>query len=361
MERNDALEAAIRSNRDDPAPYLVYADWLQSRGNPLGELIVLQHAGKDASAIVAGLALPEHDLAVYEWRWGLLRGVTLANARDHMAEDFDAAAVARQVFAHPACAALERLHTGVLRWDYNHVDVPAVIAEAGRHVWAASLVTLRLGDLEDVDMAHHVIGDVGAAITASFPGLRELILHSGDQSWRGEGETFAFGGLALPALRALVIETCAMTGARLDQLRGAKLPVLDKLVLWFGSRRHDADYALEEIEPTVARFPTVTRLGLCNSEDADELAAIVAGWPIAKQLVALDLSMGTMSDDGARALAAVAAAFPKLAELNVGENHLTDEGIDALRAAYPFVSADDQKEDDLSIPGEVYRYVSVHE
>ena len=42
---NPELEAAILAAApDDPAPCLVYADWLESQGDPRGELISLQHA-----------------------------------------------------------------------------------------------------------------------------------------------------------------------------------------------------------------------------------------------------------------------------------------------------------------------------
>jgi uncharacterized protein (TIGR02996 family) len=40
---NEELEAAILEAIDDPQPYLIYADWLQSRGDPRGELIAMQH------------------------------------------------------------------------------------------------------------------------------------------------------------------------------------------------------------------------------------------------------------------------------------------------------------------------------
>src|SRR5471030_1894955 len=39
--RNPALEAAIRTDREHDACYLVYADWLLSQGQKLGEEIVL--------------------------------------------------------------------------------------------------------------------------------------------------------------------------------------------------------------------------------------------------------------------------------------------------------------------------------
>src|SRR5512143_1029906 len=39
-----ALEASIVADPADPAAYAVYADWLQRRGDPRGELIALQLA-----------------------------------------------------------------------------------------------------------------------------------------------------------------------------------------------------------------------------------------------------------------------------------------------------------------------------
>src|SRR4051812_31229918 len=41
---NEDLEATILANPDDDAPYLVYADWLQSHGDPRGELMAVQVA-----------------------------------------------------------------------------------------------------------------------------------------------------------------------------------------------------------------------------------------------------------------------------------------------------------------------------
>src|SRR5688572_23115268 len=48
--RNPDLEAAIAASPLDREPYSVFADWLQQQGDPRGELISLQLAGKDAEA-----------------------------------------------------------------------------------------------------------------------------------------------------------------------------------------------------------------------------------------------------------------------------------------------------------------------
>jgi uncharacterized protein (TIGR02996 family) len=42
VARNRALEAAIAADPSATAPYLVYGDWLEERGDPRGELIAIQ-------------------------------------------------------------------------------------------------------------------------------------------------------------------------------------------------------------------------------------------------------------------------------------------------------------------------------
>jgi uncharacterized protein (TIGR02996 family) len=366
--RNAELERTIRSAPDNAAAYLVYADWLQTQGDPLGELIVLQHADRDServAALTAQLAPP--DAVQVDWRWGMWRRLRLANHDgDWMDEKFDALAIARDAFARTTCCALRELHVGVLRWDFDHVDIPAVLVEAAKHPWAATLAVLHLGDLHDVDvdMAHYVIGDVGAAITAAFPALEKLVLHSGDQGWRGEGETFGIGGLTLPRLRELVIETCALSKQRLAHVLGAELPALERLELWFGSEDQGADVELEDLHGLLAGdvHPRVRDLGLRNAELANEIAAALPGSPIAARLERLDLSMGTLTDAGARVLAAGATQLGALTGLVVDDNFLEKDGIDALRAAFGSrVSTNVQKEVDDSIPGEQHYFVSVGE
>lgn len=363
--RNPTLEAAIRANREDPGPYQVYADWLQQQGSPLGELIVLAQANKkkQADKIIGGLGLPATSVATYGWRHGMLQWVRFEN-EDWTNNNFDPGVVARNVFAQPACAALEEIRIGVLRWDFNNVDVPAVLAEARPHAWARDLVRLHLGDVDrNIDMAHHMIGDVGKPISKTFPGLRTLVLHSSAQTWRGGKETFGLSGLDLPELRELVIETCSMSKARLAHVLAAKLPKLEKLELWFGSENYDCDANVKGLTKLLAGavFPKLRHLGLCNAEFQNDIAVAVSVSKVAAQLESLDLSMGTMTETGADALIARAKSFPKLKALKLDKNFLAPATIRAVKKAFPFATAADQKQPDDSIEGETHYYVSVAE
>lgn len=72
--RAPQLEAAILANPDDPAPYLVYADWLHQQGSDLGLVISLGHAASlDASKRPAA----EQAARDYQSRRGLNEGVRL--------------------------------------------------------------------------------------------------------------------------------------------------------------------------------------------------------------------------------------------------------------------------------------------
>lgn len=90
----------IRASLDDPAPYLVFADWLQEQGNPWGRLITLQHGleqrpGDSAIAAEVEALMKKHKWAPkakprllrLEWRWGFIRAIRVFDEYDH--EDLD--------------------------------------------------------------------------------------------------------------------------------------------------------------------------------------------------------------------------------------------------------------------------------
>jgi len=369
--RNPVLEAAMREDRESPGAASVYADWLQAEGSELGELMVLQlarAAGADAAhaqrihELAQRLRLPDEELATWGWKHGRWEWLRLENNADLMDASFDAVALARRLFELPLCAALDELRIGVLRWEHNHADVPAVLAAAEQHAWAASLSRLHLGDVDaDIDMDHHVIGDVGVAISRVFPALESLKLHSGAQDWRG-GETFGVAGLALPKLTSLVVETCAMTRERLSALLAAQLPALERVELWFGAVDRGATAGASELEPVLdgTVFPKVERLALKNHELSGALIERLAASRIAPRLVELDLSMSTLDDDEVRALAATAGRYPALRTLNVDDCFLTNDGLADLRAAFSSAEVVSREQAKLE-EGADERFVSVWE
>lgn len=112
MKLEDHL-AEIRANLDDPAPYLVFADWLQEQGNPWGRLIMLQHAleqrpGDGAVAAAAEQLASKHGWAPktkpkllrLDWRWGFIRAIRVYDEYAHE----DVAAILQPIFELPMAA-----------------------------------------------------------------------------------------------------------------------------------------------------------------------------------------------------------------------------------------------------------------
>ncbi|HUS28358.1 MAG TPA: TIGR02996 domain-containing protein [Kofleriaceae bacterium] len=364
VPRDAGLEAEIRKHRDDPAPYLVYADWLQGKGSKFGEMIVFANRKKqkEAAAIAAKVCALPPKMGTATWRNGLWNTLHLQNDLEWM-EGFDILRFVKAVFSSPLCAALEELKIGILQWDNSEQNV--VLAEAGKHAWAKDLLRLRLGDVgdADVDMDHHSVGDVGKVITKSFPSLESLFLHSGGDY--GSNSEFGFGGLDLPKLKELTIETCAMSRKRMKSLSTAKLPALERLVLWFGERERGANATLADVMPVWdgKLFPRLRHLGLCNTELVLDFIRLLPEGKLAKQLVSLDLSKGTLGDDGITELAEVAAKFPALETLCVDDSWITPAGVKALKKAFPRVKISAKDQQALLDPGEygTDRYVHVSE
>ena len=372
LPTNPTLEASLRENKDDSGPFMVYADWLEAQGSAVGELVALAAALEqrtDASKqqrvaeLERQLGLPTEDFARWGYRHGFWRWLRFENASDWMDDSFDAVAFAHKVFATPLCAALDELRLGVLRWDHNSTDVPAVLAAAADHGWAGSLARLHLGDVENVDLAHHAVGVVGAAISRAFPRLRWLKIHSGAQDWRGDGETLDFAELALPKLETLIVETCAMTQPRLAGLLAGKLPAMTKLELWFGSSEFDAGATAADLAPLLDGkvFDAVTDLGLRNLDFMDDLVDRLGASNLAPRLVRLDLSKGTLDDASAARLAAHAKRFTALRTLDVDDSFLTADGVGMLASAFAGAEVVSRAQSKLEDAEDGARFVSVHE
>ncbi|MFJ9364527.1 STM4015 family protein [Nocardia sp. NPDC101769] len=133
-------------------------------------------------------------------------------------------------------------------------------------------------------------------LLANFPALEELRI-------RG-GEHLAFPPTQHAALRTLVVETGGLGGDVVRGIGASSLPALEHLELWLGVSSYGGDATVADLAPLLSgdRLPNLTSLGLRNSEIQDEVAAAAAGAPVVARLRTLDLSLGTLGDEGATAL-----------------------------------------------------------
>jgi len=352
LEGAEAFEAVIDAAPEDPKPWLVYADWLQTRGHPLGEVIAVAHAGspvlpvvkEHASALLGELpsVVPlEQFLEGCEWFMGLLRHARLDVAELH-------GAALEVMLGHLLRAPLARflrslsLSQGTVAYDN---DYQAALDVLRRAPTAARLRALKLGDFDEdaAMMSDASWGDVSKVWT--FTGLERLHLRGA----RGE-----LGEVTAPGLRELIIETGGLSQATFDAVLDGELGGLEKLELWFGDANYGAECGPADVEPLLdgSRFPRLTALGLCNAEFTDELIEPLAKSKLLPRLKRLDLSRGTLTSRGAAELRRRARAFAHLEQLDLRQNLLEeDEDFEGLP-----VDAGDQRE---AYDGD--RYVAVGE
>jgi len=334
------LERAIA---DDPSPeaFLVYADWLQARGDPRGELGALQHALElkpDQPKLVRAAARllseggayllpprlaealrkrrgkdkPETGYCELRWRGGFVYGARIG--RSSPKPPYTVRELTAMLLAHPSGRLLCELEIGALGEkeapDYQGV-VEALTAAAPRALH--QLVLARFAP-EEQELAATSLGEVGA-LGEAMPRLRQLTL-------RGE---LGLEGAAFPRLAELELESTGLDRP-LRQLAAADLPRLETLRLGCARSALDPKAARAAFD-ALARGP-LCRLAVRDCDNTVELVDALLGSPLAPRLLDLDLGGGSLTDNQARRL--TGAALARLERLVVEGNHLTDQSRTAL-------------------------------
>lgn len=330
------LVASIVATPEEDGPRLVYADWLSDRGDPRGELIVVQCAlavaDRDEQPVhttsplrdqsIALLAThraqwlePVLDIAVgnYRFRRGFIEVI------DVLHPDIDAArlreacpllravktpqATVNDVFRHLDVIPLDELTlykiTDTLmlhqvseqprlerlrRLDIHYQSGPLHLSELTRLHLPLHRLALRFDRAQPFDEPALL-----ASLTA-HPArgvLRSLDLAHTRAEELGVLER-------LPELEELTLTSCSPAIPALSRLA---LPRLTSLAI--------TDEALETLDPAslVAAFPALRRLRLSNTRLGDRAVRSLAASPHATRLRRLDLSNNQISAAGALALA----------------------------------------------------------
>ena len=371
---NAGLAKLIDADPDDTGAWSVYADWLQSQGDPRGELGVVQERLRaqpknkallaaekkllkdHAGALVGELArfmtregkpdipgatakpLLEPEYRTIEdggfaplqvrWRAGFFSEIFIGHPGydwtpvgshgEERGEFVGISGLLLDVLAHPAARFLTSLRLGMpTHPDDGSAHYGALWKKLSNHEALGRLRSLYVGDIthSESEVSWIVIDDI-AKLFPAMTKLRSLTL-------RG-GSGMKLGKLALPELRELTIITGALDKKNLAAIAAAKWPKLERLELWFGSSTYGANTTLEDVVPILAgtQFPKLVHLALRNCEFADELAPAVATSQLVKQLATLDLSKGTLTEVGVEALAAHKPALAHLARIDLSDNFL---------------------------------------
>jgi uncharacterized protein (TIGR02996 family) len=332
--RHPQLEAAIAQDPEHAAHYGVYGDWLESQGDPRGQLIALalaadaQPSPRLAAAIgklrkehadsllgpLAKYATRDGEDKAFAWRYGFIRRADLQADR-HGALD----GALEQVLCHPSARFLVELALG--RDPKLQPAIDVLIRLAPR-----SLRALRLWSVADLDLGR---------LWAAVPELRRLSL---------AGERLELGDLELAMLERVELCDAEMPRASVRVL-ARRLGRVQQLKLDFGRGTLTGAASIDDVLALLARgdLAQLAQLSLVNVRYASEVVRELVASPLAAQLKYLDLSNNQMLDPHAVELASFAARFPQLATLDVSFNRLSPAGIEALRGVAPTVRAGNQR------------------
>ncbi len=215
---------------------------------------------------------------------------------------------------------------------------------------------LFLGDMvgEECELTWIEQGDVGAPVIDSFPQLEVLYARGGEGSME-------FSKASHPKLKKLVLQPGAMTKEMLDGLLASEFPELEELELWLGDDERGGDLTTDDVRELLMGnpFPKLKKLGLMNSGIVNEIAKDIGSSAIIDQIEELDLSMGTLQDDGALALLA-SDKVKSLKSLNLRHHYISSPIMDQFKDLSVSVDVSEQQSPD-DWDGELHYYIAISE
>jgi hypothetical protein len=249
---------------------------------------------------------------------------------------------------------VDRLRTLVIgAWMGDDVDqssaeiVETLVAAAPQ---LPSLTALFLGDIamEECEVSWINQSDL-SPLWAAFPHLEHFQV-------RGSNG-LQLGLLKHDHLKQLVIESGGLPRQVLHAVAAATLPSLEHLELYLGTGGYGWDGSIDDVRPLLAPdlFPKLKYLGLRDSEIADEVAKAVTESPILGQLEVLDLSLGTLGDQGGHALLQCQDIL-HLKKLDLHHHYMSSSLVQQFKKLAIKVDLSDQQSED-----EYGRYVAVGE
>lgn len=249
--------------------------------------------------------------------------------------------------------------TGVA--SYGEYEAEQPIRLLAEH--AASFPNLRAifhGDVirEDSDVAYMIQVDP-TPLLEGFPELEELRIRGSFDTWQG---AIPFAPFSHRSLRTLVFESGGLAPEAIRAVGESQLPELEHLEFYFGEEDYGGGAGIEDIAWLLdgGRFPKLRHLGLRDAPNQDEIAAALAHAPVVARLESLDLSLGTLGDEGAVALLA-GQPLKHLAKIDLHHHYLSGEMTQRLSEELDGVELDLGKPQQGANGDRSERYIAISE
>lgn len=183
-------------------------------------------------------------------------------------------------------------------WDYEGGDCSALLQGMIENKEKfAQIEGLFWGDIEQEEQEISWIeqADISPLLDA-MPKLKDLKI-KGTNNLR-------LGKTSRPELRSLEIISGGLPTEVVEDILGSDFPNLEKLILYVGVEDYGFEADIEIFRPLFSkeRFPKLTYLGIVNSEEQDKIVEMFLESDILPQLETMDVSAGTLKDEGAQLL-----------------------------------------------------------
>ena len=194
-------------------------------------------------------------------------------------------------------------------------------------------------DYEECEVSWIIQGNY-SKLWAALPNLKALTI---------KGSTdLELGEICHEGLEELTIICGGLGSDVIKSIQNAKLPNLKKLLLYIGIEDYGFDGNADTVKELLekADFPNLSYLGITDSEIQDELAQVVLNSKFMGQIETLDLSMGTLTDQGCALLLEMLPKWPNVKTLDVHYHYMSDEMEEKLSALPITVDVSDGEEPD---------------
>lgn len=208
-------------------------------------------------------------------------------------------------------------------WEENcQAIIDGIIGNADRF---SKIERLFIGDMdyESCEVSWIMQGDY-SGLWAALPNLKALSI---------KGSTdLVLGEIRHENLEELTIICGGLPEEVLLSIQEAHLPNLKKLLLYLGVEDYGFEGDAERIRTFLEKsnFPKLEYLGLTDSEIQDELAEVVLQSKYIDQIRTLDLSMGSLTDQGGELLLNGLPRHPNIEALDVHYHYMSDEMVRKL-------------------------------
>jgi hypothetical protein len=147
------------------------------------------------------------------------------------------------------------------------------------------------------------------------------------------GEGISLGQFKSQHLKNLVIQTGGLDVSVVREVLNADLPNLEHLELYLGTDNYGANTQIDDLAPLLRGelFPKLNYLGLRNSDLSDALAGVLVNAPILERIKTLDLSLGTLSDEGAKVFSST-EKLGSLEKLDLHYHYVSEEVLAELKS-----------------------------